>query len=190
MDDVRLIADIDALRAIAEPTRVAILEQLAEPQSVSQLARALDVPRTRLYHHISLLRRSNIIEVVARRRVGAMTERIYAPTARTFRPSPELLTSGDMEERLDALSTLLFDATRSDFRHSVLSGRATLEEGTGPRQVAIGRSIGFLSAARAEEFIAELEALAARFDEAHRTDGEGQPFAFSWVFYPASRALR
>ena len=189
MREVLVIDDLETLKAIAEPTRMAILEQLAEPQSVSQLARALEVPRTRLYHHMDLLRSKGLIEVVEERRVGAMTEQIYAPAAKTFRPAPALLASGDLEERVEALTTLLFDATRSDVRRALLSGRASLE-GQGPRRLAIGRSIAFLGPERADAFARELEALAARYDAAHEPGDGAEPFAFSWVFYPAARTIR
>ncbi len=190
MRDVLVIEDLETLKAIAEPTRVAILEQLAEPQSVTQLARALDVPRTRLYHHMELLRARGLIEVVEERRVGAMTELIYAPTAKTYRPDPRLLESGELQERVEALTTLLFDATKSDVRRALLSGDTLLEPGDGPRRLAIGRSIAFLTPAQANELVGELEALVARFDAAHAPADEARPFAFSWVFYPASRTIR
>ena len=190
MRPVFVIDDLETLKAIAEPTRVAILEQLAEPQSVSQLARALEVPRTRLYHHMELLRSKGLIEVVEERRVGAMTEQIYAPTAKTFRPAPALLASGDLEERVEALTTLLFDTTKADVRRALLTGRASLEGGQRPRRLAIGRSIAFLRPEQADEFAGELEALVARYDAAHEPGDDAKPFAFSWLFYPASRTIR
>jgi DNA-binding transcriptional ArsR family regulator len=187
---VLLIGDLETLKAIAEPTRAAILEHLAEPQSVSQLARALDVPRTRLYHHMELLRSKGLIEVVEERRVGPMTEQLYAPTAETFRLDPRLLTTGDLAERVDALTTLLFDTTKSDLRRALLSGDASLERRDGLRELGVGRSIAFLTAAQAEEFIAELEALMARFDDAHQPSESSRPFALTWAVYPASRRIR
>jgi DNA-binding transcriptional ArsR family regulator len=188
--DVLVIKDVETLKAMAEPTRAAILEHLAEPQSVSQLARALDVPRTRLYHHMELLRSKGLIEVVEERRVGPMTEQLYAPTAKTFRADRRLLTTGDLAERVDAVTTLLFDATKSDLRRSLLSGDASLERREGLREVGLSRSIAFLTTAQAEEFIAELEALAARFDDAHQPSDETRPFALTWAVYPASRRIR
>jgi HEAT repeat protein len=119
-----------------------------------------------------------------------MTELIYAPTAKTFRASPRLLGSGDLEERVEALTTLLFDSTKWDVRRALLSGQMSLAGGEGPRRLAIGRSMAFLSPEQAEQLIEELEALVARFDAAHAPGEEARPFAFSWVFYPASRTIR
>jgi DNA-binding transcriptional ArsR family regulator len=190
--EVLLIEDLQTLRAIADPTRVAILELLTEPRSVSQLAHALDVPRTRLYHHVDLLLSNGLIEVVEERRVAAVTERLYAPTAKTYRPSPELLVAGDLEERIESITALLFDTTKSDLRRSLLAGEATLDPGQDPRDVGLGRTIAMLTPSQAAEFIAEVAALVARFDDAHDQEGsEGaRPFAFTWAIYPSSRTVR
>jgi DNA-binding transcriptional ArsR family regulator len=125
---VRVIDDVETLKALADPTRAAIVQLLTEARSVTQLAEALDVPRTRLYHHIELLRAKGLIEQVGERRVGAMTERIYALTARVFRPSVRLLRQGSAEERVEALTTLLFDTTKADLRRSILSGELELDD--------------------------------------------------------------
>lgn len=189
MREVLVIEDLETLKVIAEPTRVAILEELSVPRSVTELALGLGVPRTRLYHHIDLLRSSGLIEVVEERRVGAMTEQIYAPTAKTFRPDPRLLTSGDLAERVEAITTLLFDTTKADVRRSLLSGESSLERRDGLREVGLGRSIAFLTPGQAEEFVAEVEALVARFDEAHDPTEEARPFALTWALYPSSRRV-
>lgn len=184
MRAVRVIDDVDTLKTMADPTRAEILELLTEPRSVTQLAQALGVPRTRLYHHIDQLVAKGLVEQVHERRVGAMSERIYALTARTFRASARLLRSGDLEERIDAVTTLMFDTTKSDLRRS-------LARGTEAPRLGIGRSIAYLRPDQAEKFIAKLEALVERFDDAH--DGAGddrQPFAFVWALYPSSQRIQ
>ena len=184
--EVFVIDDLDTLKAISEPTRAAIIELLTEPRSVTQLAAALDVPRTRLYHHIELLQSKGLIEQVEERRVGALTERVYALTAKVFRPSARLLRRGDEDSRVDALMTLVFDTTKSDLKRAIASGDAKLGEG----RIGVGRTIANLSPARAAEFLAELEALVARFDEAHGEADDARPFAFVWAMYPSSRRIR
>ena len=189
MRSVRVIDDLETLKAIADPTRAAVLELLAEPRSATELAAALDVPRTRLYHHIALLESKGLIEQVAERRVGALTERVYALTAKVFRPSARLMRRGDVQERVDAINTLLFDTTKSDLGRSVASGEIRLDEGDEVRQLGLGRSIAHLSREQAAEFIAELEALVARFDDAHGSAEETRPVAFVWALYPSSRRM-
>jgi DNA-binding transcriptional ArsR family regulator len=188
--DVFVIDDLDTLKALSEPTRVAIIELLTEPRSVTQLAAALAVPRTRLYHHIELLQSKRLIKQVEERRVGALTERVYALTANVYRPSASLLSRGDEDSRLDAVTTLVFDTTKSDLRRAIAAGDAQVGAGDGPGRLGVGRSIANLSAAQAAEFIRELEALVARFDEAHGDADDARPFAFVWAFYPSSRRIR
>jgi DNA-binding transcriptional ArsR family regulator len=189
MRAVRVIDDLETLKVLADPTRAAILELLAETRSVTQLAAALEVPRTRLYHHIELLQSKGLIEQVAERRVGALTERLYALTAKVFRPSARLLRSGDAHGRVEAITTLLFDTTKSDLGRSVASGELELDERGGVRRAGLGRSIAHLSPEQAAEFISELEALVARFDDAHASAEDARPFAFVWALYPSSRRI-
>jgi DNA-binding transcriptional ArsR family regulator len=183
---VFVVDDLDTLKAISDPTRVAIIELLAEPRSVTQLAEALDVPRTRLYHHIELLQSKGLIEQVEERRVGALTERIYALTAKVYRPSARLLKRGDRDSRIDALMTVVFDTTKSDLRRAIASGDAKVGAG----RIGVGRTIANLNPARAAELLAELEALVARFDKAHGEAEDARPFAFVWAMYPSSRTIR
>ncbi len=182
MRAVRVIDDVATLKAMADPTRAAILELLTEPRSVTELARALDVPRTRLYHHTELLRDRGLVEQVDERRVGALTERIYALTAKTFRASARLVHSGDPADRVDALTTLLFDTTKADLKLS-------LEASEGEAHLDLGRSIAFLSDDDAQRFIAEVKSLVERFDAAHATTSSARPYALVWALYPSSRTI-
>jgi DNA-binding transcriptional ArsR family regulator len=178
---VAVIDDLETLQLIAEPTRAAIVELLAEPRSATQLAAALDVPRTRLYHHLGLLESKGLIEEVDQRRAGALTERVYRVTAKDFRASKRLLRSGNA----DVITTLLFDTTKSDFRRAVEAGDIDLDAG----ELAMGRSIASLSPEQAAEFAAELAALVERYDAAHDQADEPRPFALVWALYPSSRRI-
>ena len=185
MRAIRVIDEVETLKLMAEPTRAAILELLTEPRSVTELARTLEVPRTRLYHHVALLREKGLIEQVDERRAGALTERVYALTAKTFRPSARLLRSGDVAERVDALTALLFDTTAADLKRSLV----TAPDSSQPARLALGRSIAFLTDQEAHRFGAELEELVARFDRAHAETPEAGSYALVWAFYPSSRRI-
>ena len=190
MKRVHVIKDVETLKLIAEPTRAAILELLGEPRSVTELASALDVPRTRLYHHIALLESKGLVEQVDERRVGALTERVYALTAKIFRPSKRLLRSGDLDERVEAITTLLFDTTKSDIRRAATVGDLDFDAHDDLPQLAMGRSIAALAPEQVAEFARELEALVERYDAAHKPDEETRPFALVWALYPSSRRIR
>lgn len=186
MRKVRVIKDIETLKAMAEPTRAAILELLAEPRSVTELAKALEVPRTRLYHHIEILVEKGLVEQVDERQAGALTERIYALTAKTFRASQRLLREGDTNDRIDAVTTLMLDTTKSDLKRFLLDA---LEHGK-ETKLGVGRSIAFLTEEEAERFVSELDALVAAFDEAHAERPDAKPYALTWALYPSSRRIQ
>ena len=187
MRAVKVIHDVETLKAMAEPTRAAIVELLTEPRSVTELARALEVPRTRLYHHIELLRRKGLVKQVDERQVGALTERVYALTARTFRVGARLLRSGDVAERVAAVTTLIFDTTRVDLARSLTA--AAEKGGARPTGLGVGRSIAYLSEEDAARFVAEVEAVVARFDAAHEETPGTRPYALVWALYPSSRTI-
>jgi DNA-binding transcriptional ArsR family regulator len=185
-----VIDDLETLKLIAEPTRAAILELLAQPHSVTELAAALDVPRTRLYRHVELLESSGFVMQVDERRARSLTERVYALAAKEFKPSARLLRSGDLRERAEAITTLMLDTTKADLHRAVMSGDVAVDGlGDGP-QLGVGRSIAFLAPEQAAEFIAELEHLVARFDAAHESASDARPFALVWALYPSSRRIR
>ncbi|CAN5883492.1 hypothetical protein BH23ACT5_BH23ACT5_20100 [soil metagenome] len=59
-----LIEDIRVLEVLNNPMRLQILHQLKEPRTVRELSEVLAVPVTRLYHHVNLLERADVIGVV------------------------------------------------------------------------------------------------------------------------------
>jgi DNA-binding transcriptional ArsR family regulator len=83
--DVTKIGDLPALRALADPLRLRILDLLgAEPRSVKELAAALDMPRNKLHYHVNVLQKHGLVRVASTRIVGGALERCYEPTGRTF----------------------------------------------------------------------------------------------------------
>jgi len=65
--ETRMISEIDSLRALADPTRLAILTTLMESRaelpvmSAKELAARLDQPQTKLYRHLRQLESAGLI---------------------------------------------------------------------------------------------------------------------------------
>ena len=182
------INDLETLKVITEPTRLAILESLSKPGSVTEIAERLEVPRTRLYHHIKLLEERGVIQVASTRKKGAIEEAIYEPAASSFEPGPKLRESGDPTERAEAVIAGILDTTREDLRRSLL--RHFSEDRTGqPGEIGLLRSVVRLTPAEAEQFIEEFGALMSRYSELHSEDEtDTKLFASTWAFYPSTRA--
>src|SRR6185503_10053824 len=74
------------LRAIADPLRDTILDLLLErAATVSELAAAVERPKSTVAHHVNVLVDAGMLRVVRTRRVRAIDERYYGRTARLFR---------------------------------------------------------------------------------------------------------
>jgi len=76
-----VLAEPFQLKAIAHPIRTRLLNALeATPASAKQLSESLGLTHGNVGHHLKVLERAGLIEVVEERKVRALTERIFAPT--------------------------------------------------------------------------------------------------------------
>ena len=76
-----VITDPSQLKAIAHPIRTRLLTALeATPASAKQLSASLGLTHGNVGHHLKVLERAGLVEVVEERKVRALTERIFAPT--------------------------------------------------------------------------------------------------------------
>ena len=84
------------VKAISHPLRTTILGLLHErAASVSELAVALERPKSTVAHHVKVLAEAGLVQVVRTRRVRAIEERFYGRTARMFYVAAERSTDGD-----------------------------------------------------------------------------------------------
>lgn len=75
----------EQVRAIAHPLRTTVLQLLHErAATVTELATALERPKSTVAHHVKVLGENGLVRVVATRRVRAIEERFYGRTARMF----------------------------------------------------------------------------------------------------------
>lgn len=84
------------VKAIGHPVRTTILSLLHErAATVSELAAALERPKSTIAHHVKVLAEAGLVQVVRTRRVRAIEERFYGRTARMFYVSVERSPDGD-----------------------------------------------------------------------------------------------
>ena len=73
------------LRALADPLRATLLDLLLErAATVTELAAAVERPKSTVAHHVNVLVEAGLLRVVRTRRVRAIEERFYGRTARAF----------------------------------------------------------------------------------------------------------
>jgi DNA-binding transcriptional ArsR family regulator len=107
----------NSFRALAEPTRRAIVERLSRgPVAVSDLARPFDMTLAAVVQHLQVLEESGLVrsEKVGRVRTYQIEPRGLAPLADWVAERRTL-----MERRLDRLGELLAETETSDPESSV-----------------------------------------------------------------------
>src|ERR1700726_4238461 len=84
------------VKAISHPLRTTILGLVHErAATVSELAVALERPKSTVAHHVKVLTEAGLVAVVRTRRVRAIEERFYGRTARIFYVGVERSPDGD-----------------------------------------------------------------------------------------------
>ncbi|NES17068.1 MULTISPECIES: transcriptional regulator [Micromonospora] len=84
------------VKAIGHPLRTTILQLLHErAATVTELAEAVDRPKSTVAHHVDVLARNGLLKVVRTRKVRAIEERFYGRTARMFHVAAESSPAGE-----------------------------------------------------------------------------------------------
>lgn len=159
-----LLNSWEQIEALGDDTRVAIIELCLRPQTVSDLAATLGVPRTRLYHHVNRLTELGLLRVVETRQVGAVTESHYQITALSFRPSRRLLGSLQGAKVGAALLTVILGPAKADFVRALEKGVFSLADSKERRRVHLARYLMQITPEELDQLIRGLEELYARFD--------------------------
>jgi DNA-binding transcriptional ArsR family regulator len=162
-----VLTGAEQVKAIADPTRSKILQVLDDrPASAKQLAGLLDMTHGKVGHHLKVLRRHGLVEIVEERPVRAVIEKLYGLTYDRLR-----IRLADHEEG-DPLAFLFEQAARE-------AAPAAEQSFSGGRRLYSVR----MPEARAVEFAERLEQLA---DEFAASGGEGPVFGFAGAVYRTS----
>ena len=188
---VMLVGDADTLKAISDPTRMRLLEVMVTRQdpawSVKELAAALGVPQTRLYHHIELLGERGLLRAVEQRVVSGIIETRYRVAARSFQLDRKLF-AGDTDEAREVLAGMLdavFTRAREEVEATVRADPTVLaKEAPIHRQLFLSRGLARLSPARAEELRARLTAIEVEFESDATADAD--TYGFVVALYPVA----
>jgi DNA-binding transcriptional ArsR family regulator len=88
MFEVGVIEDPAAAEVSLDPMRSRLLAALVEPNSASNLAAQVGLPRQKVNYHLRELERHGLVELVEERRKGNFTERVLQATALTYVIAP------------------------------------------------------------------------------------------------------
>jgi DNA-binding transcriptional ArsR family regulator len=129
---VRTVADVAMLKAMADPTRLAILTALMQGgdklpvMSVKELAEHLGEPQTKLYRHVRQLEAAGLIQVAATRMVSGILEQRYQAAQRDLTFGPGFLREHPDETRSVATAVL------EQFRDGLLEALEHSDESSRP----------------------------------------------------------
>ncbi len=140
-----VISKVESLRVMADTNRLRIVEVLAhKPLTVKQIARQLGTSPTKLYYHINLLEEHGFIVVTSSRIVSGIIEKQYRAAANSFKIDHSLLSfsGGNLNEGIDRLLSVVFEAARDDIRRGTRSGAIKLGKGnTDENNTVLGRTL-------------------------------------------------
>ena len=91
MLDVEVIEEPAAAAAALDGIRAALLAELAEPASATELAGRVGQSRQKVNYHLKILESHGLVEAAGERRWGGLTERLLVATAASYAVSPQAL---------------------------------------------------------------------------------------------------
>jgi DNA-binding transcriptional ArsR family regulator len=91
--DVGVIEDPEAAEVSLDPIRTMLLAELVEPASATTVAARVGLARQKVNYHLRTLEEHGLVELVAERRKGNMTERILQASALSYVISPAALAA-------------------------------------------------------------------------------------------------
>lgn len=185
-----IIHSLDTLKVYFDPVRTRIMQEMAHtPRTVQQVAEALEVPFTRLYYHIKMMEKHDLIRMVDIKQMpGAIEEKYYQVSARMFVIDRNLLTF-DPQGTNDSLELVLknvFDASHTDVRQSVRAGRTDMSATPPHPQSLFARRLVFrLSEENAIDFQQELMDLFIKY-QSKETSADDDYYAAVLALYPSN----
>jgi DNA-binding transcriptional ArsR family regulator len=153
MRELRSVSDVDTLKALADPLRLAILAALMSRtqsemrvMSVKELAEELGEPQTKLYRHVKQLEAAGLIRVAASRLVSGILEQRYQARQRDLMFGPGLLRDKAGAGESEPVAAAILDRFRDNFFGASRAG--LLGSGEYPSEQAHRRPILVLTETR------------------------------------------
>src|SRR3954462_3196848 len=133
MEDVAVIEDPAAAEVSLDPILSRLLAELAVPGSATMLAARVGLPRQKVNYHLRTLEQHGLLELVAERRKGNVTERMLQATAASYVISPSAMAAvapdpGRAPDRLSARWLLALAARLVRDVGTLITGAGTTQQ--------------------------------------------------------------
>jgi len=155
--ETRVVSDAAALKALADPLRLRLLEVMSLDPSRSwtakELAAQLEQPVTKLYHHIKLLVAVDLVRDVESRVVSGIVEHRYRCAQRAIKLDDRLFGAPANRDASIATVAGMVDEAQRDFVTYLRRPDADVEH------ISIGRALARLTDDERRELMQRLEAI-------------------------------
>jgi putative molybdopterin biosynthesis protein len=106
MEHIKRIQDLAAIKILADPRRLEILRILmTAPATLTQLGQDLGEHPAQVRHHLKLLEKAGLVELVDQRVVRGFVEKYYRARARAFTINEIILPNPSLDERITFLGS-------------------------------------------------------------------------------------
>ncbi|RLD10726.1 MAG: hypothetical protein DRI56_02150 [Chloroflexota bacterium] len=196
IDEEYTITELETLKVIGDPLRVQILEfvgmacESGRLPTVKQISDALELPANKLYYHVNLLEKHDLIRVAETQIVSGIIEKHYQIRAK--RLLVDLNVAGTDNISRDEKMELTLASVRSMFDNAYQNieksfqyrYKNTPEELPEDKKnpMHYGQSILQLSPTQGKEFVTEMNALTKKYEDL-KTAG-GITFGLTVAFNP------
>jgi DNA-binding transcriptional ArsR family regulator len=175
---MRVVADVETLRVLADPLRLAILRTLMQDaefaprvMSAKEIAAALDEPQTKLYRHLKQLEDVGLIRVAETRLVSGIVEQRYRTGQVNLEMSRELLVDpANRSDFADSIGAAL-DDFRNEFMSHLRRGSVSMRDQTPRDPLGLIIQVGGVARMRRDKAI-ELRRRLAEVVESFAAAGE------------------
>ncbi|GIE75534.1 hypothetical protein Aph02nite_14840 [Actinoplanes philippinensis] len=171
-DGRRIVHDVETLKALADPARLAILELLmgdyARTWTAKELAGAITMPPKKIYYHLGLLEQQGLLEVRTTQVVNGIIEKHYGAGQEsiTFQRggAPGAGAPAESPEQMSQLVTTLFAEVQTHILAGLDSGAAVMNrDAPDDKRMVISYTTAGMAPRQAGEFRDALLAVIERF---------------------------
>jgi len=169
-----MVSDAAALKALADPLRLQMLEVLAKDPSrtwtVKELAARMQQPVTRLYHHMKLLEAAHLVLDAETRIVSGIVEHRYRCAQRSIKLDETMFGTAETRDATIATASGILEQARED-----LEAYLERPDADGDK-VTLGRALARLTEDERRDLMSRLERLVDDITDRRKDfDREGLP---------------
>lgn len=186
------ISDPETLKVIGDPLRLQIMKSFKNPRTVKDVATILDIAATKLYYHVNMLEKHNLIEVVETNVVSGILEKKYRVTAARYGVDEDLLsTVEDPDNQVDNLLSAIFDSAKDEIKKSIQADLMDLTDQSDEKKGVLVHSSLNLTDEQVEGFIEEMSAVMRKYNDIADENDDNAPnapiYGLTFAFFPIYR---